>query len=202
MGFSSILHTRVRKSKSIQSAALHLRGELLEYRRLLAGPSVTSLSPINTEIGVAVAAKVSVTFNEAIDPATLTAALFNCAIRRTISSPAESVTTMLIIPRRSTPTCRWTISPPIPPPFKAAQRRERPFRRSAGKQSSWSFTTAASPQTGPGGPILSSPRPESFLQLLRRNPPRRRLKRVQHKRNPPSFDILPPTNRSSSAKCP
>ncbi len=173
MGFSSILHTRVRKSKSIQSAALYLRGELLEYRRLLAGPSVTSLSPINTEIGIAVAAKVSAAFDVAIDPATLNSNTFQLrdpsnnliAARISYNNVNHTATLDADLPLDYFTAYTATIQGG---PDGVKDLQGDPLEISL----NWTFTTAAMPQTGPGGPILivtatSNPFSTYYAEILR-----------------------------------
>jgi hypothetical protein len=166
----STLHNR--KKKNTHSSC-RLRGELLEQRDLLSGLEVTLFSPGNSAVGVAVAAKVSATFNEAIDSASLTSSTFqlrdsaNTLVPSRISYNDFNHTATLDASTPLSYFSNYTIT---------VQGGSSGVKDLAGNplssSLSWSFVTAAAPETGTGGPILivtspSNPFSSYYTEILR-----------------------------------
>ena len=128
--------------------------EILEGRALLAGPVVTGMSPVDLGIGVGVGAKVSVTFNEPMERATISKSTLQLqgpsgAVSARISyNPVNNTATLdAAAPLQYGATYTATV-------FGGSSGVKDTSGEGLAADVRWSFATAPSPTSGPGGPIL------------------------------------------------
>ena len=142
-------------------------------------PTVTALSPTNGAPAVAVGASVSATFNEAIDPATVSGSTFE--LRDPTSALVPATVSYGVATRTATlaPSALLATSTAYTATIKGGATDPR-IKDLAGNAlastQTWSFTTAAPPppppNEGPGGPILvvasaANPFTRYYAEILR-----------------------------------
>ncbi len=115
-------------------------------------PVITSRAPAPSATGVATSASVSVTFNEPMDPATITTSTFE------LRDGANAVVPASVTYQSATRTARLTPNATLSPSANYTARVLTGITDVAGNllaPSSWSFSSTAPPaDSGPGGPIL------------------------------------------------
>jgi methionine-rich copper-binding protein CopC len=138
----------------------HAPVDIEEARAPLAAPTVSAVSPVNSGIGVGIAAKVQATFGAEVQP--------NTTISFTLTGPGGTA----ILGRYSynNKNNTATFDPNVPLAYSTSYTATVTVNGAASK--TWSFTTGADPTSGPGGPILVVTSPDNhfssyYAEILR-----------------------------------
>jgi hypothetical protein len=147
--------------------------EYLEDRTLLAAPMVSTVSPANIGVGVGIAAKVAATFNEGMNRTTINTNTFqlrdssNNLIPAAITYNAANNTATLDTNAPLAYSATYTAT------IQGGSTGVKDTSGNAmGTNYTWSFTTGANPNNGPGGPILvvtaaANPFSSYYAEILR-----------------------------------
>src|SRR5512135_625719 len=138
----------------------HAPVDIEEGRAPLAAPTVSAVSPVDSGIGVGIAAKVQATFGAEVQP--------NATISFTLTGPGGTA----ILGRYSynNKNNTATFDPNVPLAYSTSYTATVTVNGAASK--TWSFTTGADPTSGPGGPILVVTSPDNhfssyYAEILR-----------------------------------